>query len=715
MINFFTSLSPLAPWFALGFLGLSLPIIFHLIRRTPRGQQQFSSLMFLSPSPPRLTRRSRLDNLLLLLLRAAALALIVLAFMRIFFRENDDLALQGVRGRNVAIMIDTSASMRQGDLWQQAVARAELALEQLEPADDVALFAFDRQVRMLVEFDRELNTIRKNKPDRVRARLAELAPTWSTTELGTSLIAVADTLDVNKDLLQTDAALQVVLITDMQEGAQIQSLQAFEWPKDVQVAFEQVSLDQTSNASIQLLATDDSNDNEPRVRVTNAANSNVDQFYVRWSNAVGRVANPSHEPSAGRIGNPSYEEVAIYVPPGQSRVVRVPRPAASVVDRLVLTGDTCDFDNTLYVVRPRQKEITVVYLGSDHANDQRGLHYFLREALADMPQCNVRITTLDDGQSPALLKGDMPKLIVVTESVSATQLEGLEGYVKFGGTLLVVPKDDEAVASLASFIEPIEPDRQVKPASYAMLGEIDFAHPLFASFAAPQYSDFTKIRFWQSRQIDVKPGTDARVLARFDDGRPALWEQTLRDGKVFVLASGWHPADSQLAGTTKFVPLITGILEQAGVDIDEQPSFTTGELIPLPENKSQKEMVIHCPDGREWKVPRDAKTFDDADQPGIHQVALAGTRHEFAVNLGSTESDTAPIDVERLEQLGVNLGTHATKSEETERLRQLRDQELERKQSYWRWLIIGALCVLILETWLAGRTVGQISNPSGTV
>ncbi len=63
-------MSFLTPLYLLGVLAIAAPIVFHLIRRSPRGEVPFSSLMFLSPSPPRLTRRSRLDNILLLLLRA---------------------------------------------------------------------------------------------------------------------------------------------------------------------------------------------------------------------------------------------------------------------------------------------------------------------------------------------------------------------------------------------------------------------------------------------------------------------------------------------------------------------------------------------------------------------------------------------------------------------------------------------------------------------
>ena len=64
----------LAPLFLAGLAGLSIPLILHLVRRTPKGRQQFSSLMFLASTPPRLTRRSRLDQVLLLLMRLAALA-----------------------------------------------------------------------------------------------------------------------------------------------------------------------------------------------------------------------------------------------------------------------------------------------------------------------------------------------------------------------------------------------------------------------------------------------------------------------------------------------------------------------------------------------------------------------------------------------------------------------------------------------------------------
>ncbi len=50
-------MSFLAPLFLLGALAVAAPILFHLIRRSVRDRAPFSSLMFLSPTPPKTTRR----------------------------------------------------------------------------------------------------------------------------------------------------------------------------------------------------------------------------------------------------------------------------------------------------------------------------------------------------------------------------------------------------------------------------------------------------------------------------------------------------------------------------------------------------------------------------------------------------------------------------------------------------------------------------------
>ena len=164
-------MSFLTPLYLLGLSAISLPILLHLIRRIPRGRVQFSSLMFLTPSPPRLNRRSRLDHWILLLLRAAALALLAAAFARPFLRQFS-VHSDPPSGRRVAILIDTSASMRREGLWPQAVAHVERLLADLEPSDDVALLAFDAGVRTAVPWSEMRSADIASRKAAVRRALA---------------------------------------------------------------------------------------------------------------------------------------------------------------------------------------------------------------------------------------------------------------------------------------------------------------------------------------------------------------------------------------------------------------------------------------------------------------------------------------------------------------------------------------------------------------
>ncbi len=139
----------LTPLYALGALAVALPILFHLIRKQPQGQQLFSSLMFLEPSPPRLTRKSRIDQWLLLLLRAAALILLAMAFTRPYWNTPlaTDLEQPGMRRM---ILVDTSASMQRPDLMGNARNDIDRLLDEFSPSDLVSLYSFDSQLKPLV-------------------------------------------------------------------------------------------------------------------------------------------------------------------------------------------------------------------------------------------------------------------------------------------------------------------------------------------------------------------------------------------------------------------------------------------------------------------------------------------------------------------------------------------------------------------------------------
>jgi hypothetical protein len=186
--------------------------------------------------------------------------------------------------------------------------------------------------------------------------------------------------------------------------------------------------------------------------------------------------------------------------------------------------------------------------------------------------------------------------------------------------------------------------------------------------------------------------------------------RALGSGRVLAFTSGWHPDDSQLALSSKFVPLMGGLLDQACGTVPAPAGVTIGAAIPL-NLQPAAPATVHLPDGRDLSLPGDSKSFSETGQPGIYRVTSGTTETRFAVNLAAAESDTAPLETAQLEQRGVRFGTGLTRAERIERIRQQRDTELESRQKVWYWLIAGALGVLALETWWAGRAERKMIQP----
>src|SRR5262249_36118042 len=238
----------------------------------------------------------------------------------------------------------------------------------------------------------------------------------------------------------------------------------------------------------------------------------------------------SGEPAKGRP-----EEVGVYVPAGQSRVVRLARPSGRSADRIVLRGDDHDFDNTFYVVPPLMQPASVLYVGTDSADDAAGLLHYLKLALANDPVRTVEIRS-PAADAPPVLSEPAPSLTVVSQRLSAALEAALRPRVEQGGMLLLVPANPESAGSLSIFFDDVEikAAEKVRDDHFLLLGDINFSHPLFAPFANPRYSDFTKIHFWKHRPLSLKTRATTTVVARFDNGDPAVLERTLGRGRILA-------------------------------------------------------------------------------------------------------------------------------------------------------------------------------------
>jgi hypothetical protein len=691
-------MSFLTPLFLLGGLAVGLPVVFHLIRRTTRERTPFSSLMFLLPTPPRITRRSRLENLLLLALRCLALCLLAVGFARPFIKKPVSARSSSGAASRMVLLVDTSASMRRADLWTEARKRVESILSKTTPADQVAVFAFDRQVTPLVTFEEWNSAPAGERVALATGKLARHSPGWSGTRLGNALINAAEVLAESGGKAPASPG-RVILISDLQEGSHPEPLQGYEWPKGIGLEVESLKPAKTSNAALQLLTASDEagtkGDGSVRVRVSNAADSRREQFQVGWTQPGG----------TGFFGQPT----AIYVPAGQSRVVTLPAPSAGErVDRIRLTGDEEDFDDTVFAIPPETARLTVLYFGSESETNPKQPLYFLRRAFQETRRQEVQVVARSPRDAMAETEARAATLLVITEPLADERLQTIRAQVVAGKTALVMLRTDAMATTLGRLLGLERVDlEEVQPNSYAMLADIDFRHPIFAPFADPRFSDFTRIHFWRYRRLDDKALPDARVVAKFDSGAPALLEIPDGKGRLLVLTSGWQPEDSQLALSTKFVPLLYSILEDSGAAAPAPAQYYVGDTVPLsPQPRADlSETTVQLPDGSLANLSAAETNFSKATMPGIYSVASATPARRFAVNLDPAESRTVPISVDELERLGAPVAHRVSAvGREAERKLRLQNTELESRQKLWRWFVVMTLAVLLLETWLAGRT-----------
>ncbi len=692
-------MSFLTPLYLLGAAAIALPILFHMIRRTPRGRQLFSSVMFLEPSPPRITRRSRIENWLLLLLRAGAVCLLALAFARPFFRQQQNRMVDDPDSRQLVVLVDTSASMRREGLWDEAVTNVLLEIDDAAPIDEVCIVGFDNQPRTLVSFDQWTGLEPQQRRETVRDTLDDVSPSWQATNLGRALVQAADLLEEAEARHVMPRAREIVLISDLQDGSQLDALQTYHWPADVDLRLATIGRDLLpSNAGMHPLR-EHADQTQARVRVTNARQSTADQFQIRWADD----------------GSPSSTDadsvVTVTVAPGESRVVTAPAASAETAsNRLVLTGDDQPFDNTCFVETPPVRTTVVGVLSADASDDPQRMRYYIEPALPSTPGRNVQIVDWTFESDPPTDPAP-PNLIIVTETLLPAHVASLRTYIKAGGVVLLVPLDADASLALYELLDvaPV-PAIEAEVTSYSMLTDIDFSHPMFAALADPRFSDFTKLHIWKHRTIDEQSLPEHQVLARFDHKDVAIAQFPLGTGSIVLLTSGWHPDDSQLALSTKFIPMMNGLLESAAGLLESAGSYHVGDSIALGDLVAPGESVqaIQRPDG-ERVTMADHQEFAETDEPGIYRVIVAepgsaSSTRAFAVNLAPAESRTDPFAPDALESAGVRLASTAALpvlSEAAER--QLRARELEGRQKVWRWLVLLAIGVLLLETWLAGR------------
>ncbi|MEM9366680.1 MAG: BatA domain-containing protein [Planctomycetota bacterium] len=726
----------LAPLYALGAFALVAPVLAHLIRRQPRGSRPFSSLMFLQPTPPRLTRRSRLDQWPLLLLRCLILLLIAIAFTRPLWRHAA-LTDEQVSPRQLVLAIDTSASMRDANVWADAVGHAKARIAALDPDDHVGLVTFDREARVSVTLSDSRSGFESQ--NLVVTTLDTLRPSWEKTSLADALLVTLECFAGATRDEATSTRKQVILISDMADAGLTERVASIAWPEEIPVDVYRPQTTATGNAFAQVLPDEASTDQESvlnptiRVRVTQSPSSESDRLSLSWRGSL--AESGVDQPGNGQTA----PWQSFQLPAGQSRILQVPFPvaeqaagagtsSASQGATLALSGDATLFDNQLFVCQtPPLPQKLFVLTAADPDDSQTSLFY-LQSVPLDSVSRTIAIELIagdDEAASSAMrLPIETTPLVVFDRKLADTEAKRLHDYVENGGRVLALLSSPEVAAGVVDSVNLLSESVGDSDANltvtestrddYALLSGLDYQSQLLSPFAGSQYSDFSKIRFWSHRRLgNVR--RPWQTLAEFDaepemesgsGAYPAIIQRRLGKGMLWVMAAGWQPEASQLALSSKFVPLILGLvgpppaMDNGGVEVGD----------PIPGSEATGTRVVSAsgdvvPSSKEGKAVR-------ISRPGIYRLDKQQASSEssvaperwFAVNVAASESAAEAVDNALLERAGIPLGSLPDAKTLADQQRQKRDRELEQAQKLWQGLLVAALLLLAVEAYWSMRS-----------
>src|SRR5919205_3613840 len=210
----------LNPIFLLGALAATLPVLVHLVRRTRAAKMQFPSLMFLRRIEQKTVRKRRLRNLLLLALRCAALLLLALAFARPYYTGSSRAANSSSQSSSV-ILIDTSYSMRYGEVFGRAQHAARNLINEGASGEQFAVVQFSRSYEVTMPL--------KPSRDEALAGVAQAQAGFGATDY---LQAVQAAISLLKD---ANGVKRIHLISDFQDAGWNRNAPPVKLPADIKL------------------------------------------------------------------------------------------------------------------------------------------------------------------------------------------------------------------------------------------------------------------------------------------------------------------------------------------------------------------------------------------------------------------------------------------------------------------------------------------------
>jgi hypothetical protein len=679
----------LAPIFMAGLALLAIPVLVHLTHRERKEPVEWPSLMFLQRIEYRAARRQRIRHWLLLLMRAAALALVVMAFARPVVRGAAT-AMSGAGGPlHLVVLLDRSHSMQYGDRFARAQDAARAAVRALSPDDLVSVVLFDDATTAPVtaSLDNAAATAAIGSA-RAGDRGTRYAPA----------VRLAGRLMTDADVRRRE----VVLISDFQRRGWSGEDEA-RLPGGAALRTVDVGAAESPNASVAgLELARETSGSVERARIT-----------ARLTSTFGEPRPVTATLSLN--GREIERRDVSLAPAGATRVTFAPATLPAGIARGVVRigADALAADDAFFFTVAEGENIPVLVVESDGAASTSSLYLARALAIGDAPGFRTRIvqsgrlTTRDLTDAAVIIVNDAPP-------PRAEIARALAARVSEGAGLLVIagPRTaDRGWPAEAAALLPAVPgeiaDRP--PGRPGAIGFMDRSHPALTVFRAPRSGDFAAARFLRYRALRI--AEDAETLARFDDGAPALVERRVGSGRVLLLASTIDGVWNDLPVQPVFLPLVHQVVRYAAGYAERRRWYTIGEVVDLTRDPSgiasdsaRGTLIAVSPSGGRTLIPPDRRPVIELGERGFHELRREsnGRTVELAANVAVSESDLGRIDPEEL-SLAIAAPPRDSVVANDAMLTAGGVAEPQHERHLWWWLLSAALLLFVGETVLGNR------------
>jgi hypothetical protein len=702
-----------------------VPLLLHLLSRRKTVRIYFSTLRFLKLAQKQSSRRIRLENFLLWLLRTLLLLLIAFSFAQPFIRSHSGGGFLKRTKRDIAIVWDESFSMgyesSRANVWEESRQAILSIFAKLEPGDRVSIFmAGDEPFPLIAKPSAELEKIttlvKNRRPNNGSSQLqpAILKAIESLRDSGLrerELFIVTDgqavpwsRMGVAATAGKTNAPPASAATNAPGSITNAPAVTAKDWPpqelvdKKIPVFLTLVGVSAPENAApiqVDVYPALLRSDIPAQVWVRCVASGPE-----RDSSVTLYVDDKKIGQQNIKLGNNRVDETAIALPP---------QTVGTHFARLETPRDGLPLDDSFnFLIRVKEK-FRVLSVGTPQDL------FFLDRALNPGGRATGSLETRSVTAEGLLLeKLDDFSAVFLCNCVPlpGQALLQLERYVRDGGLLIFIPGDRGQPADYANIISlPAKPllvaDFPVKE-QRKTLRLVKPRDPIFSSLrlAAGAVPAIAIQRALRCEPVDKK----TEVLVSADADLPFLYSRNFGRGRVLLMTVSADRAWSTLPLSTLFLPLMHQMV-LAGAGQGEPPLSTwissDLDLSPFLSEAPEGSSLIG-PDRATLPIRRFINNSvttlhaENISQPGIYRLAKAGadTTPLLAINVPRTESDLAMLKPDELRtRMGLtDLYVAQGKDELARIVEEHRVGKPLGEQLLWAALLVG-----LLEWLLANR------------